>query len=124
MISLTLKLIHTPILLSNRIHTNVRIRPHRDVSPGIVETDGGIRMEIAIRAHGSTDPKSPTGDDFYLVLAVCPPSWDTWVSCDAEFAIPPEFNDPEISRFEVVLTTLKSYSVNYDMDNMLISYIA
>ena len=106
------------------MHADIRIRSHRDVNPSIIETDGGISMEISIRAHGSTDPNSPFGAEFYQTLVVCPPSWDTWVSCDAEFAVPKEFNDPDITRYEVVLTTLRSFSVPYDIDNMTIAYVA
>ena len=57
-------------------------------------------------------------DDYYQSLMVCIPSWDTWVSCDGQLEIPPEFQDPSIVRYEVLLTTLDTYRVNYDVDNL------
>ena len=80
-------------------------------------------MEFSIRAHDSLASTGAMGGDYYHVLVVCPPSWDTWVGCDSRFQVPPEFNDPDITRYEVVLRTLDSYTVDYDVDNLSILYI-
>ena len=80
-------------------------------------------MEFAIRAHGHDGAPAEDESDFFQVLMICPPSWDNWVSCDNQFQIPPQFNNADISRYEVVLTTIESYSVDYDVDNLSIDFL-
>ena len=134
----SLSLFHFPS--DNRLHADVRIHSDERVLQlfkGNPSFDG-IQLMFSIRAHkfqqfddlpstsksedsrgqDHEEDKQDEDDDYYQSLMVCNPSWDTWVSCDGQLEIPPEFQDPSIVRYEVLLTTLDAYRVNYDVDNL------
>lgn len=127
-------------LPTTRLHADVRIHSDERVLQmfhGNPSFDG-IQLMFSIRAHKfqqfddlpsssksedkqleeSHEEDTKEDDDYYQSLMVCNPSWDTWVSCDGQLEIPPEFQDPSIVRYEVLLTTLDTYRVNYDVDNL------
>ena len=115
------------------LHADVRIRSDTSiVSETIKKFFKGISMEFTIRAHiqGSDDDASSSGDNdnnasgnkvvsiVQQMVMKCNPSWDTWVSCDTQWNVPREFQNPNIVRYEVQLTTVNEHRVNYDIDNM------
>ena len=113
--------IHVPTITEE--HTKKMIREGR-----------GIQLEFSIRAHDSS-ARLNDGEDFFQGLVICPPSYafnavnssddesdsNTWVKCDGEFNVPAEFDDANISRYQVLVKTLETKFVDYDVDNMSIT---
>ena len=94
----------------------------------------GIQLEFSIRAHDSS-ARLDDGGDFFQGLVICPPSYaynaidgdeadtdnNNWVKCNGEFNVPPEFDDANISRYQVIVNTLETKYVDYDIDNLSIT---
>ena len=122
------------------LHADVRVRSDTSVvSDAIKRFFKGISMEFTIRAHiahgddHTSNVRQHHGQEVgdieesgsnkvvsivQQVVMKCKPSWDTWVSRDTQWNVPREFQDQNIVRYEVQLTTVNEYRVNYDVDNM------